>query len=348
MLVHYFNDHKIIFANPCKGKEHIAFAKQVGVEMMTFDSLDELNKIYALYPTAKLVLRILPDDSHSLMPFGTKFGASFKDSCNLIAHAKKIGAELVGVSFHVGSGCFSSLAWVDAISLARRVFDEAEKEGFDLTLLDIGGGWPGTDEGPLILEDICEAIARHITNLFPPKVRVIAEPGRFFCASSYTLAVTVTSRRERYSLGQRAQNRISTPGESHESEAQKKQPAADVSDSERETKEEAEPREPSKEVLYYLSDGVYGSFNNIVFDHATPSPATFKSTEVTRKSCLFGPTCDSIDVICKDIDLPELEIGDWLYFMNMGAYTVASASSFNGFKPPNAFYVVCTDKPKIK
>jgi len=347
---------KIIFANPCKGKEHIAFAKQIGVEMMTFDSMDELAKIVSLYPTAKLVLRILPDDSHSLMPFGTKFGASFKESCNLIAHAKKLGAHLMGVSFHVGSGCFSSLAWIDAISLARRVFDEAEKEGFDLTLLDIGGGWPGTDEGPLILEDICEAIGRHITNLFPPKVKIIAEPGRYFCTSSYTLAVTVTSRRERYSLGQRAQNKISTPGQSHDNSSDLKKQAlhkaaaaAADSDSEAADKEEIkEQTDPSKEVLYYLSDGVYGSFNNIVFDHAQPSPATFKSSDVTRKSCLFGPTCDSIDVICKDIDLPELEIGDWLYFMNMGAYTVASASSFNGFKPPNAFYVVCIDNPKQK
>jgi len=343
---------KIIFANPCKGKEHILFAKQVGVEMMTFDSLDELNKIYALYPTAKLVIRILPDDSHSLMPFGTKFGASFKDACKLIAQCKKLGAHLIGVSFHVGSGCFSSLAWIDAISLARRVFDEAEKEGFELNLLDIGGGWPGTDDGPLLLEDIYEAIARHVSNLFPPnKVRVIAEPGRFFCTSCYTLAVTVNSRRERYSQAQRAQNKISTPGASHHEELP--MPVKNSSDEEKKENEEdgekdEEKGEVGKEILYYLSDGVYGSFNNIVFDHAQPSPATFKTSDVTRKSCLFGPTCDSIDVICKDIDLPELEIGDWLYFMNMGAYTVASASSFNGFKPPNAFYVVCIDTVKQK
>jgi len=340
---------KIIFANPCKGKEHILFAKQVGVEMMTFDSLDELNKIYSLYPTAKLVIRILPDDSHSLMPFGTKFGASFAEACKLIEQAKKIGACLVGVSFHVGSGCFSSLAWIDAISLARRVFDEAAKAGYELTLLDIGGGWPGTDAGPLLLEDICEGIGRHITTLFPPKVRVIAEPGRFFCMSCYTLAVTVTSRRERYSQSHRATNELSTPGCAP---AVREIPVhnSEVSDSE-DKKEDKEPREEKdigKEILYYLSDGVYGSFNNIVFDHAQPSPATFKTSDITRKSCLFGPTCDSIDVICKDIDLPELEIGDWLYFMNMGAYTVAAASSFNGFKPPNAFYVVCIDNPKQK
>lgn len=348
---------KIIFANPCKGKEHILFAKQVGVEMMTFDNMDELGKIYSLYPTAKLVLRILPDDSHSLMPFGTKFGASFKEAVRLISECKKLGATLIGVSFHVGSGCYSSLAWIDAIQLARKVFDEAEKEGFVMNLLDIGGGWPGTDNGPLLIEDIHEAINRKINDLFPTSVRVIAEPGRFFCTSCYTLAVTVTSRRERYSAHAPKNYNTITLHDAPKKEEKKKDSGEDKKESDEEKKdseedkkeeEQKEPTEPSKEVLYYLSDGVYGSFNNIVFDHARPSPATFKNSEVTRKSCLFGPTCDSIDVICKDIDLPELEIGDWLYFMNMGAYTVASASSFNGFKPPNACYVVCIDNPKQK
>jgi len=345
---------KIIFANPCKGKEHILFAKEVGVEMMTFDSMDELGKIHSLYPSAKLVLRILPDDSHSLMPFGTKFGASFKEAIKLIDQCKNLAADLIGVSFHVGSGCFSSMAWISAIDLARKVFDEAEKIGFKMTLLDIGGGWPGTDNGPLILEDMNEAICRHIDQLFPSQVRVIAEPGRFFCTACYTLAVTVTSRRERYITTNKPENKPevlgdhgSTPSEEHRDtkhSSTDNPPPVEAS----EQKQEIEDSGTGKEVLYYLSDGVYGSFNNIVFDHARPSPATFKNSEVTRKSCLFGPTCDSIDVICKDIDLPELEIGDWLYFMNMGAYTVASASSFNGFKPPNACYCVCIDNPKQK
>lgn len=104
---------------------------------------------------------------------------------------------------------------------------------------------------------------------------------------------------------------------------------------------------PAREVLYYLSDGLYGSFNNIVFDHAKPLPLSMKSSEVKSRSTLFGPTCDSIDVVCKDIDLPEMEIGDWLYFVNMGAYTVASASSFNGFRPPNAKYLMYIGDRKL-
>lgn len=62
-------------------------------------------------------------------------------------------------------------------------------------------------------------------------------------------------------------------------------------------------------------------------------------------STIFGPTCDSIDVICRSVLLPELKVGDWLYFTNMGAYTMAAASSFNGFTPSEKFYV-CSVMPE--
>merc|ERR1712127_93931 len=63
-------------------------------------------------------------------------------------------------------------------------------------------------------------------------------------------------------------------------------------------------------------------------------------------STVFGPTCDSIDVIARSVLLPELNIGDWLYFQNMGAYTMAAASCFNGFTPTERFYV-CSIPPKF-
>jgi ornithine decarboxylase len=299
----------IIYANPCKGPEHINFAKERKVDLMTFDSLAELQKIQTIHPGAKLVLRILPDDSKSIMPFGTKFGASFSDCKVLIERCRELNLDLVGVSFHVGSGCFSSSAFVDAVLLARKVFDLAEEVGFKPNLLDLGGGWPGVDTSNLSFVDIAKDLAPVLDQYFPPEVRIVAEPGRFFCTSCYTLAVSIISRRERWV-----------------------KPKSDGENTE----------EPTKEILYYLSDGLYGSFNNIVFDHARPQPVPMKKDENTSRCSLFGPTCDSIDVVCKDIDLPELEIGDWLYFLNMGAYTLASASSFNGFKPPNAKYLLYT------
>jgi ornithine decarboxylase len=53
-----------------------------------------------------------------------------------------------------------------------------------------------------------------------------------------------------------------------------------------------------------------------------------------RRYVLAGPTCDSVDTIAQDVSLPELSVGDRVYFLNAGAYTLSYASSFNGFEPP--------------
>lgn len=73
-----------------------------------------------------------------------------------------------------------------------------------------------------------------------------------------------------------------------------------------------------------------------VDDHpaGAEGPVTFEST-------LWGPTCDSADYLYKNVQLPELRNGDWLMFVNSGAYTVAGACDFNGIAmtQPNKFYV---------
>lgn len=55
---------------------------------------------------------------------------------------------------------------------------------------------------------------------------------------------------------------------------------------------------------------------------------------------IWGPTCDGLDRIVEQCDLPELQLGDWLVFENMGAYTVAASSTFNGFQRPDIHYVM--------
>lgn len=90
----------------------------------------------------------------------------------------------------------------------------------------------------------------------------------------------------------------------------------------------------SKADCYYLDEGVYGAFNNIIFDHAHPFPASplAKDGEEQRERIIYGPTCDSIDKLGKWV-LPDYPVGTVLIFPNMGAYTIASSSSFNGFTP---------------
>eukprot|EP01087_Luapelamoeba_hula_P002415 TRINITY_DN1207_c0_g1_i1.p1 TRINITY_DN1207_c0_g1~~TRINITY_DN1207_c0_g1_i1.p1 ORF type:complete len:771 (-),score=174.79 TRINITY_DN1207_c0_g1_i1:40-2352(-) len=402
---------QIIFANPCKQMEHILFAKENNVRLMTFDSLEELGKILADFPEAKLVLRILPDDSNSLMPFGTKFGAGKDEVSSLLLACQKAKANLVGVSFHVGSGCYSVDAYTDAIRLARSVFDEAEGLGFNFKFLDIGGGFPGTAPSSsnyessdsddeyfttgmgashdpstnISFEEIAHEIGPLIDELFPSDVQVISEPGRFFATAAATLAVNVVCRRERV-RGYLKENTVSG---ATSSPLPLPTPSADSGEDAEEAAQDQQIEEITKEVLYYLSDGIYGSFNNIIFDHATPQPALLaahdsededehpdylpaaaydsstdspantipsspmvpsgtgaiagakqQQQQATERSCLFGPTCDSIDVICKNVELPRLNVGDWLYFANMGAYTTASASNFNGISMPGYHYIM--------
>lgn len=82
--------------------------------------------------------------------------------------------------------------------------------------------------------------------------------------------------------------------------------------------------------IYYLNDGLYGTLNCKIFDHATPLLHCHKSGKLFP-SRVYGPTCDSFDLIEETTLLPELEVGDHVFIKNVGAYTNASATSFNGY-----------------
>jgi ornithine decarboxylase len=83
---------------------------------------------------------------------------------------------------------------------------------------------------------------------------------------------------------------------------------------------------------YYLDDGVYGSFSGQMYDHTHYPLETFSDDERRFTSVLAGPTCDSIDLIAEDVQLPELQLGDIVAGHMMGAYTAASATEFNSLK----------------
>jgi ornithine decarboxylase len=82
---------------------------------------------------------------------------------------------------------------------------------------------------------------------------------------------------------------------------------------------------------YYLDDGLYGSYSGQMYDHAVYPVHTLIADAATFPSVLAGPTCDSIDVIRENLDLPKLDVGDLIIGREMGAYTWASASEFNFF-----------------
>jgi ornithine decarboxylase len=324
----------IIYANPCKQPSMIKYAAEENVAMMTFDNLDEISKIKSIYPTAKLVLRILADDPNATSRLGLKFGAHEETVPMLLARARSLNADIVGVSFHVGSGCSDASVYGMAVEAARRTFDLARDYGFNMNLLDIGGGFPGLDTGRITFPQIAEVVETALSKHFPevafPNLRVIAEPGRFYVQASHTLSVAVTSKRA-----------VTFPCV---------RDASDYSTSDSSGDESLSPSSPSSGApgrpgfMYYINDGIYGSFNCIIFDHQHCHPTLlFPPTDVSKNEIfpcsIWGPTCDCIDIINKNARLPELDVGDWLVFDHMGAYTRCAASNFNGFAKPHIYYV---------
>jgi ornithine decarboxylase len=84
-------------------------------------------------------------------------------------------------------------------------------------------------------------------------------------------------------------------------------------------------------IFYHINDGVYQTFSGIVFDRWIPNFRAFKGGK--QEVCtVVGPTCDSFDKISLSEHLPaNLQIGDYLYTENIGAYSIASSTRFNGF-----------------
>jgi ornithine decarboxylase len=266
---------------------------------MTFDNTDELYKIKRFFPDAELFIRIITDDTSSLCRFSMKFGASLDSTIELLTLAKELGLNVVGVSFHVGSGAGDPLAFLKAVRDARTVMDQAAKFGFDMKTVDVGGGFSSEN-----FEGMATVLREALDKYIPSHVNVMAEPGRYYVSSAFTLACNIIARRTVYN-----------------------------------------PETDDNSYMIYLNDGVYGNFSSIMFDHQNPVAQILRTgdrsihgsiaanqTADGIEYSIFGPTCDGIDHITKSIRFDHtLDVGDWLYFENMGAYTKCSATRFNGF-----------------
>ena len=91
---------------------------------------------------------------------------------------------------------------------------------------------------------------------------------------------------------------------------------------------------------YYINDGVYHTFSGILFDHCKYPVKAFRKGP-TQLCAVFGPTCDALDTISLAEPLPELELGDLVYSPNIGAYSHASSTWFNGFPPAKVVHINC-------
>jgi ornithine decarboxylase len=282
---------KIIYANPIKPTETLRELDQYR-PLVTYDNHEEVKKIAKHAPHAGLALRMRVPNTGSMVELSSKFGALPGEAVELIEYAHEHDLVVEGLSFHVGSQCTNPQNYIQALHLCAGVFAEAKSRGFELKLLDIGGGFPADyDDSVPEFAGLAKSINHELDRLVPEPIEILAEPGRFLVASAGWAVSKIIGKAFR-----------------------------------------------NDKTCYYVDDGVYHTYSGVIFDHCTYHMKSFKKG-ATKMCAVFGPTCDALDTISLAEQLPDLEIGDYLYSEKIGAYSAASSTHFNGFPPAKVVHV---------
>ncbi|KAI9539908.1 hypothetical protein NQZ68_001841 [Dissostichus eleginoides] len=301
----------IILSGVCKQLALIKYAAKNNVQHLVCENEAELSKISRLHPSAKLLLQ-LTTEAHAAET-SMAFGFSLKSCRHLLEAAKDLGVQVVGVTFHIPSSCQDlQQAYTHALSDARCVFDMGADLGFNMNILDIGGGFTGLE---FQLQQVESAVRPLLDAYFPPMsgVQVLAQPGRFYVASAFSLAVSVIGKK----VETRHWDRL-TQGVNHE----------------------------DTEFLYYMNEGVYGPFSHKLLGKSIAVPSVHKhalcAEEGVFPSSLWGPTLDQLDQVVERCLLPELSVGDWLCFSNMGVCGLEEFSCLSNTPQLPVYYTVST------
>jgi len=292
---------KILYNNPIKDSHYIKFARSQDVDFMVFDNETELYKIKLYHPYSQLLLKIKSKETKTSGQSGDPTGCDVGECKFLLEKAKFLDLKVVGVYFNIGAKCQETDLYDVSIKEAKSVFNIATDLGISMNILNVGGGFAGHEkESPIKFEDLARIINESVDKHFND----VADMR--LIAEPCRLFVARSHTMVFNVIGKKK-----------------------IIDN-KETK-----------FLYYMNEGVYGSFNCIIFDGQIPEVFPFNERKEKRyKSTIFGPTCDSMDTISKDTELPELVVGEWCFVENFGAFTQAAASTFNGFQKIASTYIM--------
>ena len=184
-------DH-VSFGNTIKKASDIAFAHAAGITLFAADAEEELAKIAENAPGARVYIRVIVDNPEADWPLSRKFGCAPASVLGLLDHARGLGLVPHGLSFHVGSQTRQPRMWQGTLDQVAEVWHAARAAGFDLRLLNIGGGFPAF-YGEEIAEPTAYAAAVMdlITDRFGDVAEIMAEPGRGLVAEAGAIAAEV-------------------------------------------------------------------------------------------------------------------------------------------------------------
>lgn len=290
----------VLYSNTVKPAGHVADAATAGVWRFAVDSDDEVHKIARNAPGSAVYVRVRVDDSGSVFPLSRKFGAEAHHARALLQYATSLGLQPYGLTFHVGSQCVSTSPWVEAIAGMGRLMRQLLSDGITIEMLDIGGGFPARyDVSVPAIEQVGQVIVRALDDLLPYRPSLVAAEPGRHLVAESAVMVASVLGRE----------------------------------------------ERAGEDWLYLDVGAYHGLMETLqtvgqwrfpmwtsrFDHGVVPNASFTVT---------GPTCDSADTMFVGAQLPvTMTEGDRVFIASAGAYTLSYASHFNGFPPPQPFFL---------
>jgi ornithine decarboxylase len=171
---------RISFGNTIKKERDVARAHALGVRLFAVDCKAEVEKIARAAPGAQIFCRFLFGCAGAEWPLSLKFGCDPEIAVEVLEHARHLGLDACGVSFHVGSQQRRTLAWDEALKSAAAIFRACADRGINLSVVNLGGGFPAKyvrEVPPLEAygRAIFRAVRKHFGNRIP---ETIIEPGR--------------------------------------------------------------------------------------------------------------------------------------------------------------------------
>ncbi len=175
----------VSFGNTIKRASDIAFAWNAGITLFSADADEELEKIAENAPGAQVYIRLIVEVSEADWPLSRKFGCDKGTALRLLDYAKDLGLDPIGFSFHVGSQTRRAEMWQPTLGALAEIWHAARDAGHDLTLLNIGGGFPAfygeAIEAPT---SYAARVMELIHAAFGEVPRIMAEPGRGMVAEA--------------------------------------------------------------------------------------------------------------------------------------------------------------------
>lgn len=285
---------QIICSNPIKTPAFIKRMHREKVYAMVVDSTYEVEKVAQYAPGSRVYVRLAVDNTGSVLPLAGKFGVSGEEALALFDQARDLGLQPIGLSFHVGSQCLSPKNWANAIKACGDVWREAEARGHEFYFLDIGGGFPAGNYHDSSIPSV-ETIGD-----------VVNQAVVDFIPAKPNLMLVLEPGRGL--VGDSGKLIVEVVGKAKRGET----------------------------MWLYMDAGVFNGMME-TFEGFPPVVHLLADDADSRPVCRFtlaGPSCDSCDVVARNIELPEVHIGDRLVFSDTGAYTNEYAVAFNGFPIP--------------